>query len=215
MYGNKMIISLATGVLMFISGQVMAIGDTARVLQDKWAVAKYQIAENEREKTLKMLTEEAKRLEQVNPNDAEVLVWEAIIVSSYANEIGGLDALGLVKDAKALLEKAEQIDGDVLNGAVYTTLGSLYYKVPGWPIGFGNNNKAESYLKKGLSAAPDDIDANYFWADFLLQDERYEEAELAFHKALSAPVRVGRGLADDGRRAEIREALDGLKYKQW
>lgn len=214
MYCKKMVISFVAGISLMMCGQVMAIGASAKVLQDKWAVTKYQVAEQEREKAFEALVKEAKSLEQSSPNDAEVLVWEAIILSSYAGEKGGLGALGLVKDAKVLLEKAEKIDGSVLNGSVYTTLGSLYYQVPGWPIGFGNSNKAESYLKKGLAVAPNDIDANYFWADFLMQDERYAEAEQAFQKALAAPSREGRDVADKGRKDEIRTALESLKYKR-
>ena len=36
------------------------------------------------------------------------------------------------------LEQALAIDATALEGSAFTTLGSLYYQVPGWPIGFGD-----------------------------------------------------------------------------
>ena len=69
-----------------------------------------------------------------------------------------------VCSSKNLLLQAEKIDSNALNGSIYTSLGSLYYKVPGWPIGFGDNSKALIYLKKALQINPNGIDANYFYA---------------------------------------------------
>jgi tetratricopeptide (TPR) repeat protein len=141
-------------------------------------------------------------------------VWQAIIISTLAGEKGGLGALSLVNQARELLERAEALDPDVLDGSVYTSLGSLYYQVPGWPLGFGNDDKAESYLKKALTVNPDGIDPNYFYGDYLLQEKAYSEAEAAFRKALAAPRRDGRPIADAGRRSEIEAALNKLKSAQ-
>ncbi|TPW15082.1 MAG: TPR repeats containing protein, partial [Halothiobacillaceae bacterium] len=159
---NALIGGCLTACALLGSGSAVAISDAARQLQQQWDVAKYQTAKPAREKALEKLVAEAKIAQQKSANDAEVLVWEAIILSTYAGEKGGLGALSLVKEAKVLLESAEKIDATVLNGALYTSLGSLYYQVPGWPIGFGDSDKAQRYLQKALEMAPDDIDANFF-----------------------------------------------------
>ena len=39
------------------------------------------------------------------------------------------------------------IDPKALAGSAYTSLGSLYYQVPGWPIGFGDDKKAREMLE--------------------------------------------------------------------
>jgi len=106
-----------------------------------------------------------------------------------------------------LLEAAEKIDPGVLNGSIYTSLGSLYYQVPGWPIGFGDEEKAEKYLKKALEIDPQGIDSNYFYADFLLEDDQPKKALEYLEKALAAPPRPGRPLADKGRRQEVQRAM--------
>lgn len=211
---NSKLVSLSIlGLTLAVSQSSFAIDEAAKALQQQWAVVKYQTNEKEREQAFAQLAEQAKQVEQELPQDPEVLVWEAIILSTYAGEKGGFGALGLVKDAKALLERAEQIDPNVLNGSVYTSLGSLYYQVPGWPIGFGDDDKAEKYLKKALQLAPDSIDANFFYGDYLLEEGRYQEAAAAFEKALNAPVRPGREVADAGRREEIKARLEQARKR--
>ena len=121
--------------------------------------------------------------------------------------------MSLVKSARKDLERSIDIDGNALQGAASTTLGSLYYHVPGWPIGFGSDTKAEKYLRRGLEIAPEDIDANYFYADFLFQSGEYKAALQYSERALNAVPRPGRELDDEGRRAEIRTLIDNIEAK--
>jgi tetratricopeptide (TPR) repeat protein len=192
---------------------VHAAGPDAAIsqLQHEWAVVKYRTPEDKQEAAFTRLEEQAAAAVQAHPGRAEPLVWQAIILSTHAGAKGGFGALSLVKQARGLLEQAEKIDPDALQGSVYTSLGSLYYQVPGWPIGFGDDDKAESYLKKALSINPDGIDPNYFYGDFLLDQGRYAEARDYLNKALAAPARSDRPLADKGRRAEIRKVLDKVR----
>ncbi len=204
---KSLIIRSVVVVALLATQNSFAIGDAAKALQQQWDVVKYQTPSKEKEKQFESLAERAKNVETAHPDDAEVLVWEAIILSSYAGEKGGLGALSLVKKAKALLEKAEQIDSGVLDGSVYTSLGSLYYQVPGWPLGFGDDDKAGEYLRKALSIAPNDIDANFFYGDYLIEENEYAQAIQVLERALNAPARPGREQADAGRKEEIKQLL--------
>jgi tetratricopeptide (TPR) repeat protein len=150
----------------------------------------------------------AHRLSEAQPQRSEPLVWEGIVVSSLAGEKGGLGALGLVKKAKSLYEDAIRIEGNVLEGSAYNSLGVLYYKVPGWPIGFGDKAKARELLQKALAISPNGIDANYFYAEYLVETGRRGDAVAYLERALAAPPRPGRQVADEGRRAEARELLE-------
>ena len=82
--------------------------------------------------------------------------------------------------------------------------------MPGWPIGFGDDDKARELLTRALEINPDGIDSNYFYADFLLDQGDEDGARRYFEKALQAPARPQRPLADRGRRDEIRAKLKGL-----
>jgi tetratricopeptide (TPR) repeat protein len=112
-----------------------------------------------------------------------------------------------------LLLSAESIDPTVINGAVYTSLGSLYANVPGWPLSFGDKKKARTYLEKAISIAPNDIDSNYFYADFLAGQGEYASAAEYVKRALAAPKRPGREDADVGRHQEAQALLSMLKTK--
>ena len=182
-------------------------------IQHQWARANYETPENEQEQAFEELVAEARKLVESNPGSAEPRVWLAIVLSTDAGVTGGFGALGKVKEARRELEAAEKIDPDVLHGSIYTSLGSLYYQVPGWPIGFGDDEKAEEYLKKALAMNPDGIDPNYFYGDFMLEEDNYQEAVKYLEKAAAAPPRPGRPVADKGRHAEIQAKLQQARKK--
>lgn len=183
-------------------------------LQGAWEQIKYQTPANQQEKQFEQLTGQARQAALQNPASAEVLIWYAIIESTYAGAKGGLGALSHVKNAKKTLEQALAIDPQALNGSAYTSLGSLHYQVPGWPIGFGDDKKALENLRRGLAINPDGIDPNYFYGDYLFRKGDYEGAERALRKALQAPARPGRKLADEGRRGEIAQLLEQIAAKR-
>lgn len=204
---------LLCGFLLFGQGSALADGVDSGVadLQHGWARAYYQVPEKQKEAAFKELAEKAHQFSAANAGRVEPMVWEAIILSSYAKFSGGLGALGKAKEAKELLTKAEKMQPDALDGSIYTSLGSLYYKVPGWPIGFGDKKKSREYLEKAVKLNPTGIDANYFYGDFLLEQGEYAKAREYLEKALAAPARPGREDADHGRHAEVEQALEKAK----
>lgn len=179
-------------------------------IQSRWAKIQYQLPEDRKEKAFEQLAGQAEAFVAAYPGRAEPLIWQGIVLSTYAGAKGGLGALGLVKDARKALEKALEIDPAALEGSAYTSLGSLYYQVPGWPLGFGDDDKARHYLLKALELNPDGIDPNFFYGDFLIEQDQPERARKYLNKALDAPERPNRPLADSGRREEIRNKLESL-----
>jgi len=189
---------------------VPAMADV-RELQDTWAEIMYHGATDAREHALEVLAETARQEVASHPDDAELLIWRGIIVSTYAGEHGGFSALGLAKEARASLEHALEIAPTALEGSAYTSLGSLYYKVPGWPVGFGNDKQAREYLAKALEINPTGIDPNFFMGEFLIESGEHANGRRYLETALAAPDRPGRTLADEGRRGEIRTLLGNLE----
>ncbi len=177
-------------------------------LQTEWARIKYQVPEdNAKIAAYKGLGEYAARVSSVYPQHAEPKIWEAIILSSEAGVKKSLSSLRMVIRARELLEHAITIDETALGGSAHASLGSLYYQVPGWPISFGSNEKAEHHLKAALEINPDGIDPNYFYGDYLMSRKQYDKAASVLKHALEAAPRAGRELADAGRRQEIKAAL--------
>lgn len=184
------------------------VEDGVVALQHDWEVIRYQTAPAEREKRFEALAAKAHALSEAHPQRSEPLVWEGIIVSSWAGEKGGLGALGLVKKAKASYETAIQLDASALDGSAFNSLGVLYYKVPGWPLGFGDKAKARELLQKALQLNPNGIDPNFFFGEYLLETGQAAEAVGYLERALAAPPRPGRQVADTGRREEARTLLE-------
>jgi tetratricopeptide (TPR) repeat protein len=176
-------------------------------IQHDWARANYQTPKDAQESAFKTLTEQAHQLTTNSANAPEAMIWEGISYSGYAKAKGGIGALKFAEKARDLLLASEKINPHALQGSAYTSLGSLYYKVPGWPIGFGDKKKARSYLEKAVQINPVGIDPNYFYADFLSEQGDYAKAVEYYKKALAAPARAGREDADAGRRKEVEEGL--------
>lgn len=185
-------------------------------LQDRWAEVNYSMTEEQKEKAYPELLTQADAVVAANAGKAEALIWRGIIKSSYAGVKGGLGAMSLAEESKADLEAALQIDSQALQGSAYTSLGVLYYKVPGWPIGFGSDKNAKQMLEKALSINPQGIDPNYFYAEFLTEERDYKAAMSYIEKAKQAAPRPDRLSADKGRMLEIAalEAKVAKKLKR-
>lgn len=210
---NKNFFLITTACLTMIFGassQAQEMNQGIKKIQDDWADAKYKSkTKSEKIAGFEKCAEESLALQKDFPKKAEPIIWQGICLASQG-ELLKISALSKVKAAKALFEEAASINDKALDGAVYTNLGVLYHRVPGWPIGFGNKKLAEENFEKAVAIAPKNIDANYFYALFLMDQERYDEAEIHLNAALVAPSR-NRPLADTKRKEEVKAALEKLQ----
>jgi len=198
---------------LIVLGPALVQAATLGELQSEWARIKYEAPEASRVDAMTKLKATADSAVAAQPDSAELLIWDGIITSSLAGLKGGLGALSLAKEARALLERAQARSPGALNGSAMTSLGALYYQVPGWPVGFGSSEKARSNLEAALQIDRDGIDPNYFYADFLFQEGDYKGAKAAALHALAAAPRAGRETADKGRRGEIQALLARIEAK--
>jgi len=201
--------TLSLGLLAITSQSVYASDLMTQVhdLQVGWAKANYQLEDDAQTDAFEALIKQGQTATQQYADAAESWIWLGIIQSTYAGKAGPFSALGYAKDAKASLEKAIAINPEALHGSAYTSLGTLYFKVPGWPLGFGDDDEAEKLLKKAMDINPDGIDSNYFYADFLTDQDHYSQAKKHLLKAQDAAARPTRPVADKGRHQEIKNLL--------
>ena len=179
-------------------------------LRHDWAKVYYRTPEREQAALYPPLIARIDAIAAQFPTAAEPLILKAIIFSCYAKAKGGLGALDLAETARDAALQAAKIDDRALDAGAYTALGALYYKVPGWPIGFGDNKKARDYLDRARAIAPDAVDVNYFTGDFLLEQAEDAKARSFLEKALRAPPRPDRADEDAGRKREIEADLAKL-----
>ncbi len=182
-------------------------------LKQEWAELNFFTDDETKEGGLKILIDKAKKLSLQHHDIADVLIWERIIRASYAGAAGGLSALSEVKQAKRLFERAIELNPSAMAGSAYTSLGSLYYQVPGWPIGFGSDEKAKVMLEKGLALNPQGADANFFFAEFLADQKKYQQAISYYKNVLHSPARADQPTADRGRKMAAEQAINKLRKK--
>ncbi|MEH6558279.1 MAG: hypothetical protein V7459_08320 [Oceanicoccus sp.] len=210
----KIIGSAIATLILIASGPANAgNADSLNALQQRWAEVNYQLEGKDQLTAFEQLIDKANSLTSQQPGNAPLLTWSGIIKSTYAGAKGGLGALKYAKASKEDLEKAIDIDPQALDGSALTSLGTLYFSVPGWPIGFGDDKKAKELLRKALVINPHGIDPNYFFAQFLQDQGDFSEAYRYYEKALQAEPRPTRPLADKGRRDEIHRAMLKLNEK--
>lgn len=204
--------SLATVIIVLTGLSARAdVGEEVLHLQTRWAEVNYQLEGKTQVAAFEQLVNEAEAAAKAAPDSAEVLIWSGIIRSTYAGAKGGLGALGIAKAARKDFENAMRLDANALDGSAYTSLGILYHSVPGWPVGFGDDARAEELLRTGVEKNPEGIDNNYFYAIYLADEKLYAEAEAYLLRAQAAPARPGRAIADLGRQREIMAALEQVR----
>lgn len=207
------VLTVILGAALTTAALADPVTDRADDIARTWAQVHYRVPAAQKLGAMTKLKTQADALAQAAPNRAEALAWDGIVTSSLAGLKGGIGGLSLAKDSRTMLERASKLDNGTAGAMAHTSLGALYYQVPGWPIGFGSKDKARSELLTGLKITPRDIDANYFWGDFLFAQGQYADAAKALRTALAAPARPGREIADAGRRGDVQQLLAKVNAK--
>lgn len=180
-------------------------------LRTAWAMAKYETPKNKQIPMLEQLVDEAKELNKKYPNQPDIMVWYATTLSTLGAVEGKVRALPNLKKAKDLLEDAIKRNPNVENGFAQGVLGALYARVPGWPISFGNKDKAREHLEMAVKLSPNGVDSNYYYGDFLIEDGKFEAAKQHLELAEKSPIRPGYEIQDRGRKVEVATSLLKLK----
>jgi len=183
-------------------------------IQQEWAAANYgEASKGDRRKAFDALVAHSSDFATRYPNEVEAIAWDGIILSTYAGEVSALSAMKYAKAARDRLHQAEALNASALSGGVYASLGALYSKVPGGFVGFGDDTLAEEYFKKALAIDSTNIDTNYFYGEFLLDQGKPSEALVYLTRAVEAPSVSSRPVFDAGRRAEARALIDAAKRR--
>lgn len=170
----------------------IAISDTMHAsvlkIEASWVDTSESKSTKARKNIFMQLADDISKVVSAFPKQAEPLILKSAILLTMAEDASTFVALNLVKQAKNLLAKAIDIDPDAREGSALVTMGILYYKVPGWPIAFGDDIQAETYLLKALEVNPNGVTSNYFYAEFLLEQGKNDQAISYLNKAIDATL---------------------------
>ena len=183
-------------------------------IESQWATIYYAQNNTEQKKNYSALLKDTTSLINQHPESAELMIWQAIIISTHAAFENPFNALDSISKAKKILETVIRKKPGALDGAAFVALGTLYYMTPGWPISFGDQNKAEKLLKTALEINPNGIDPNYFYADYLLSINEIEQASKYFKIAIKSPSRQNQAYADQQLKNEAIIALQNTRQRK-
>jgi tetratricopeptide (TPR) repeat protein len=155
-----------------------------------------------------LLLAKADNLIKEFPENDSFKIWKATILSSQAKFLG-LSALSNVKEARKILEKAVANDKLKTNATAYYMLGILYYKAPAWPVAFGNDKTSKKYFMEALKIE-DNMDTNFRYGEFLINQGETKEALKYLEKALSFQNRKDRK-EDELKRKDINNLISEIK----
>jgi tetratricopeptide (TPR) repeat protein len=204
----KLSLALALALVAAPLAAADRITDATAQIESEWAQANFATADNAAKLAkLDKLIGAATELEREAPGRAEPLVWRGVLLSTKAGVVRGLTGYSLIKDARAVFERAIALKPDAAGGRALRELGTIYYLVPGAPWAFGDRNKARSYLERARALDPGGLASNLAYADFLVEGHRYAEAVPLLELALKAPVRADQPTADNGWRSQARALL--------
>jgi tetratricopeptide (TPR) repeat protein len=195
--------------LLLLSAQCFAenLNASLQNIESEWASIYYSTPKQKQEAAYRRLLDKTINLSKQFPGNAEPFIWEAIVMATNADNQNPVSALEAVHDARDLLLKAIEINPQAMNGSAYVTLGTLYYMTPKWPIAFGDDATAKEMLQTALKINPNGIDANYFYANYLLLNNELIEAEKYFKRAIAIPARAEQNFADTKLKEEAKLAL--------
>lgn len=210
--GASMAVALALFAVPAFASTDPQMDSDVMGINNQWAHIRYQVKNRDVQfSQLGALAHQAHQLTLKYPGKAEPLLWEGIVVSEEAARASTLRQLGLAGQAREILAKAYAINSKVADGGAAMSLGVLYYKVPGWPIGWGSTKKARFYFQQALLQDPRGLDNNFFYGDFLAKEGYTNQAKSVLQHALQAPQNPARPVWDAGRRAEVKALLVTLK----
>lgn len=223
MNGNLIRVLAAVGVLIGVAMPLPSRaadnlnGDILRLALD-WEHIKFEVTDKDvQEQQMAKLAERADGLVKQYQGRLEPAIWKGIIISeqaSMASENGSpLKALSFAKQAREILEPIVTTNPSALDAGAPTSLGVLYYRVPRWPVGFGDKAKARQLLQEAVKYAPKGLDANYFYGDFLMEEGEYPEAQRVFTYALTLPDHPDRPVWDKSRRLVMQQDLEKMATK--
>jgi tetratricopeptide (TPR) repeat protein len=219
MFTKMMAICVTVGALALLGPSVDAVAAENPALNAAilrlaldWEHIKFEVENRDvQEQQMAGLAQRAAEMARQYQDRPAATIWYGIILSEQASMAGEngspFKALGFAKQARDLLEKAEKFDPTVLDAGAPTSLGVLYYRVPGFPIGFGDKTKARHLLEEAVRNAPNGLDANYFYGDFLYGQHEYPRAEAVLKRVLTLPAHPDGPIWDRERRLVAQELL--------
>jgi tetratricopeptide (TPR) repeat protein len=180
-----------------------------------WLAEEPKLSDAEKSRIGKRAWELGDKASALEPTKVEGFFYAMSGVGNYSLGIGVLSALakGIEGKFKERLARAEAIEPGFEGGAIQMSWGRLYYELP-WPK--HDAKLSEKFLRDSIARNAENVRANVYLGDLLLDEGRKDEARAAYQRAVTIAVVPGKGDPPEQRRWQVvaREALEKLSKKK-
>ena len=135
---------------------------------------------------------------------AEGFLWYGVCLGGWAEANGIMESLSAADKILNAASKAIQIDPAYDDGGAFNLRARVYHKAPGI-ISVGDEKKAEQDYQNALKYGPNNRGAHRFYAEFLLERGRKEQARDIISKGLKIEYDPEDGIAEDKEIALLKE----------
>lgn len=185
--------------------------DALAALAQRWRSSPAPTDKDQRLQRVTGLLQELRAMPAAKqPRNCPARWLEAEILMDIADIRHGFDSLADLDQARRLLETCTTDNTAGIAGPAAALLGHLYFMVPIFPISFGDKERAAEYFATALGTAPENLEVNYFYADFLARQGEARTAEKFFRKALAGHIPPGFAALEAGYRKDIAARLATL-----
>jgi len=167
------------------TGAPSIIAELARL---KCANAEVESERNKRMELYQVCMKTADKALSLNTDEVVALYWKAVAMGKLSQDMGILNALRMTRHMEKLFLHVIALDENYDEAGGHKALGHMYNKLPGFPISFGNKEKALSHLKRAHQLFPDDIITRAFYAEALFDMGKKHEAREHAAFILSVPI---------------------------
>lgn len=129
----------------------------------------------------------AQELYDRDPKDTAALYFMSLNLLLYSQSKGVLDTLFSLQKVKQYTEKAHAADPRFLYSSPGIALGALYLFAPGFPVAFGDVDKAEAYLREAAKNEPRQTTALVILGAVYAKKGETQRALEAFEKVKKIP----------------------------
>jgi tetratricopeptide (TPR) repeat protein len=178
-------------MILFFLHPLQALSDSKEithnflVIQQQWENALSFESSTLRMEKLMQLREIVKSIDNNQYNDSLNLL-DAELLMDIAEAKSNLDSLTDLDNARKKLQNCILSKNKSISSSSAALLGHLYYKVPSFPISFGDINTAKDYFSQALRIDSSNMEANYYFAAFLQDEGMQIEADDYFKRALDS-----------------------------
>ncbi|MCB1317957.1 MAG: hypothetical protein KDK27_18460 [Leptospiraceae bacterium] len=173
-------------------------------------LGEYSDSDSDKEKYFGEGVEHGKKAIELNPDSVAAHTWYASSMGSHGLVRGIMSSLFYLGPIEKHAKKAVELDESYFEAAPLRLLGRFYHQAPGWPVGPGDNKKAQELLERSIEVGPEFAFNQVYLADLYISKGKKDDARKMLEAALALPERSNMPIHYQRSQAQARSLMEKL-----